>query len=121
MDGRASFYFAQGLAASTIKTYQSGVNRFQKYCHSNHYRYGLASQVVLCGFVSTLADEGLKHRSIKTYLSGVRYHQIKSGYPNPFQGPAMPRLENVMKGVKRHQGNEGWRGSPDTPSYHRVL
>ena len=34
MDGRASFYFAQGLAASTIKTYQSGVNQFQKYCHS---------------------------------------------------------------------------------------
>ena len=107
MDGRASFYFAQGLAASIVKTYQSGINRFQKYCQCNHYVCCPVSEVVLCGFVSALADEGLKHRSIKTYLSGVRYHQIKSGYPDPFQGPAMPRLEFVMKGVKRHQAKAG--------------
>ena len=107
MDGRASFYFAQGLAASTVKTYQSGINRFQTYCQCNHYVCCPVSEVVLCGFVSALADEGLKHRSIKTYLSGVRYHQIKSGYPDPFQGPAMPRLEFVMKGVKRHQAKAG--------------
>ena len=68
---------------------------------------GPVSEVVLCGFVSILADEGLKHRSIKTYLSGVRYYQIKSGYPDPFQGPAMPRLDYVIKGIKRHQAKAG--------------
>ena len=55
------------------------------------------SEVVLCGFVSHLADEGLKHRTIKTYLSGVRYHQSRSGYSDPFQGTLLPRLDYVMK------------------------
>ena len=109
------FLFCTSLAATTVKTYQSGINRFQKYCQCNHYVCCPVSEVVLCGFVSTLADEGLKHRSIKTYctctyLSGVRYHQIKSGYTDPFQGPAMPRLEFVMKGVKHHQAKAGVGG-----------
>ena len=124
MDGRASFYFAQGLAASTVKTYQLGINHFLKYCQANHIVCGPVSEVVLCGFVSVLADVGLKHRSIKTYLSGVRYYQIKSGYPDPFQGPAMPRLDYVIKGIKRHQAKAGvgaWARLPITPELLRRL
>ena len=66
----------------------------------------------------------LKHRSIKTYLSGVWYYQIKSGYPDPFQGPAMPHLEYVMKGVKCHQAKAGagaWARLPITPELLRGL
>ena len=124
MDGRATFYFAQGLAGSSVRTYQSGVNRFLKYCQLNKYMCIPVSEVVLCGFVSHLADEGLKHRTIKTYLSGVRYHQIRSGYSDPFQGTLLPRLDYVMKGIKRHQAKAGVKirtRLPITPSLLRQL
>ena len=67
MVDRTAFYFTQGLAASSIKTYQSGVNRYLKFCQSKFSPLRV-SQYILCEFVSQLADEGLKHRSVKTYL-----------------------------------------------------
>ena len=60
------------------------------------------TEAVLCNFVSYLADERLKHRTIRTYLSGLRYYQIKEGLGDPFQG-LMPRLEYVLRGVKSVQ------------------
>ena len=55
MDVRTAFYFAQGLAASSIKTYQSGVNRYLKFCQSKHSPLPV-SQCILCEFVSQLAS-----------------------------------------------------------------
>ena len=68
-------------------------------------------------------DEG-KHRTIKTYPSGVRYHQIRSGYSDPFQGTLLPRLDYIMKGIKRHQAKAGVKirtRLPITPSLLRQL
>ena len=123
MDVHTAFYFAQGLAASSIKMYQSGVNRYLKFCQSKHSPLPV-SQCILCEFILQLADEGLKHRSIKTYLSGVRYYQIRSGHHDPFQGAPMPRLEYVMKGIKQHQAKSGVASRtrlPITPSLLRKL
>ena len=47
------------------------------------------TEVVLCGFAADLADVGLKHWSIKKYMSGVRFFQIKAGCNDPFQGAQM--------------------------------
>ena len=124
MDSRTAFYFGQGLAASSVKTYQSGVNRYLKFCQSSEHVPLPVSQCLLCTFVSQLADEGLKHRSIKTYLSGVRHYQIRSGYHDPFRGAPMPRLEYVMKGIKRHQSTVDGASRtrlPITPSLLRKL
>ena len=62
---------------------------------------------VLCKFVSYLADQKLKHRTIKTYLSGVRYFQIRSGLADPFHGSHMPQLEYTMRGIKRVEAQMG--------------
>lgn len=52
--------------------------------------------------------ERLKHWSIKTYLSAVRHLQIGAGLPDPFGvSVSMPRLECVLKGVKRTQAEDG--------------
>jgi hypothetical protein len=54
----------------------------------------------------------------------VRYHQIKAGYPDPFKGALLPRLDYVMKGVKRHQAKTGEKARtrlPITPSLLRRL
>ena len=62
----------------------------------------------LCLFVSYLAKEKLKHRSIRTYMSAVCHLQIGAGFPDPFgQSLHIPRLEYVMKGIKRVQAEEG--------------
>ena len=83
------------------------------------------SESVLCTFVTYLAEEKLTHRTIKTYLSAVRFLQIRKGYPDPFQGSAMPRPEYVLKGVKRVQAKTGVEGEkprlPITPHILRLL
>lgn len=51
----------------------------------------------------SLQIEGLKHRSIKSYLSAIRHLQIAEGLGDPFHGISMPKLEHVFRGVKKHQ------------------
>ena len=78
---------------------------------------------VLCSFVSYLAVQGLRYRSIKVYLSAVRHMQIEANFPDPFT-LTMARLEYVLKGVKRVEAEKGERGRtrlPITPSILRKL
>ena len=56
---------------------------------------------ILCSYVAFLAEQKLKHRTIKAYLSGIRYLQIQKSLGNPFMSGAMPRLEYVLTGIKR--------------------
>ena len=79
------------------------------------------SENVLCSFVSQLADEGLKFRSIKTYLSGIRFYQIK--YPvavvDDKRNPSMLRVnikqsktDPFRKGVAIFVGRTGTQLCP---------
>ena len=96
-------YFAKGLAKSTTKTYNAGKERYNRFCMQFKVSPLPVTEVKLCGFVSRLANEGLKHQSIKCYLSAVRHLQISFSGRDPFHGINMPRLEYVMKGIKKHQ------------------
>ncbi len=64
------------------------------------------SQVALCSFVAYLADQGLKHRTIKVYLSAVRHLQISAAQPDPFNGKSMPQLEYVLRGIKKRESEK---------------
>lgn len=61
----------------------------------------------LCRYVTYLAKDGLKHRTIKAYLSGIRCLQIQKSLGNPFIGGSMPRLECVLTGIKRVEARSG--------------
>lgn len=61
----------------------------------------------MCDFVAHLADQGLCHRTIKTYLSGLRFAHIRSGFPDPFQAGQMPRLEYVLRGIRKEETKNG--------------
>ena len=77
----------------------------------------------LCFYVSYLANEGLAHQTIKSYLSAVRHLQISYGYPDPHIGD-MPRLEQVLKGIKSsqvRQGKQPRKRLPITPSILRQI
>ena len=60
----------------------------------------------LCRYVAFLAGEGLRHRSIKTYLAGIRCLQIQKSLGNPFAN-GWPRLEYVLSGIKRVESRSG--------------
>ena len=82
------------------------------------------SEDTLCKFATYLEGVGLKHRTIKTYLSGVRFLQIRSGYPDLFRGTHTPRLDYTLRGIKRVEAEQG--GSQDsrlpiTPSLLRRI
>ena len=76
LEERAAFYFTKGLADSSQKTYKSGENRYLRFCQSANWTPLPAAEATLCKFVLFLASDGLKHRTIKTYLSGVRFLHI---------------------------------------------
>ena len=107
MESRAAFFFGQGLAAASQKTYKAGENRYLRFCELCDVRPLPLSESSLSKFVAYLADNKLKYRTIKTYLSGVRFLQIRSGFPDPFGDSHMPRLQYTLKGIKRVEAREG--------------
>ena len=115
-------YFTKGLAPSTLRTYKSGQDRYLKFCESASLSPLPANEEQLCAFVAFLADDKLKHRSIKTYMSAVRHLQIRAGFPDPFAATVqMPRLEYVLRGVKRSEAEKGLVSLPITPHILRQL
>ena len=87
------YYFGKGLATSTQRTYKSAQDRFLHFCQAGGFSLIPVSQSLLCMYVSYLAEQKLKHSSIKVYLSAVRNLQIASGHSDPFAGAAMPQLD----------------------------
>ena len=99
-------YFVRGLADSTHRVYSCGQKRFLQFCAAAGLLAAPASEEVLCMFVAKLAAEGLKHRSIKTYMAWVRHLHIEEGLGDPFM-PVFTRFHYVLRGVKRAQGEAG--------------
>ena len=125
MDQAVQAYLAKDVAPSTLAVYNSAQRRFSAFCH----QLGImtlypVNERLLCRFVAQLAEEHLKHRTIKAYLSGIRFFQIKDGLGDPFQHKAMPLLEYVMTGIKREQARGGEPPRlrlPITPDVLRIL
>ena len=57
----------------------------------------------MCYFVACLGQQGLAHSSIQTNLSGIRKLQISHGFNDP-EINKMPRLRQVLRGVKIERG-----------------
>ena len=121
MDSAVDFYFDKGLANSTQKSYLCGFNRYLQFCRMYTVLPVPVTEQVLCRFVSYLASQGLKHRTIKVYLSGIRYFQIKRGQADVFRDAQTARLEYVLRGVKRHESEQGTRSRPRLPITPEIL
>ena len=97
------------VAASTKQTYSAGEKRFIAFC--NLYRPQQAerclplpaSEGTLIKFSAYLA-KSIKHSSIKNYLAAVRHFHIRYGFKLNFQ--KMLRLQLVLRGIKRSQGDQ---------------
>ena len=80
------YYFQNGLAASTQRSYNSGKRRYLKFCQSKGSAPVPASEHQLC--------------------QSIRHLHIAEGAGDPGMSN-MPRLEQVVKGVKATQVKEG--------------
>ena len=65
LESLVQHYFAKGLAPSTQRTYMSAQERFLKFCLDGAFTQLQVKQSLLCAFVSYLADQKLKHGTIK--------------------------------------------------------
>ncbi len=113
--------FSSGVAPSTRRTYQSGSNRYVRFCSD----YGVApfptSERNLSFFVGVLFRDGLSGSTIKGYLSAVRHSQIALGLGDPHIS-AMPQLEYVVKGARKNSAGRSARPRlPITPAILRML
>ena len=116
-------YFEHGLAASTRRTYQAGINKFVHFCTVYNISNPLpVSQSVLCLFISYLAKSGLAYGTIRTYLAAIRYLQISQDLPEPRES-SMPKLSLVERGIRRVKSIEetGRVRLPITPNILRQL
>ena len=86
-------------------TYKSAQRRYAAFCMrcgvANPY---LLQEDTLCRYVAFLAKEGLRRRTIKSYLSGLRCLQIQRGLGNPF-ADSLPRLDYGIKQVEARGGS----------------
>ncbi len=121
LEGLVSFYLKKGLAVSTQKTYKAGQERYLKFCVQRSCQPLPLSQRGMTIYVSFLGGEGIRHSTIKVYLSAIRYLQIESGLGDPFAKASWPRLEYVLKGIKRNQAETGVKSKPRLPITPTIL
>lgn len=79
-----------------------------------------AVEGVLIHFVSQLVKDGLKHRTIKVYLSAIRFLHIAEGEEDPFKAP-LNKLHYTLRGVKREEASRGVNGRERLPISPSIL
>jgi len=106
LDKAVQGYFTAGLAPSSYQTYQSAEHRYLVFCKNFALVPPPTSEQILCYFTACLGQQGLAHSTIKTYLSGVCQLQVAHGGEDPGIDK-MPRLQQVLRGVKAECGKRG--------------
>ena len=96
------FFFRNGLAESTQRSYNSAKRQYIHFCKSHNMSPIPASERQLGQYVSYLALANLAHSTIKCYLAAVRHLHIAEGAADP-QISRMARLEQILRGIKLTQ------------------
>ena len=108
---------ASGLSKATHLSYSSGQRCFIDFC----LQFGLsnpdnsilpASDMTILSFISYLSLS-YQPSMVKSYLSAVRSLHVMLGLDNPFVNN--PRIQLVLRGIKRLQGNNRRLRRPITP------
>ncbi len=108
-------YRQSSVASSTGRVYGSAQERYKRFCRAAHSRPWPTSELLLCRFVTHLASENVSAATIKCYLAAIRHGHIAVGCGDPGICQ-MPRLEQVIKGIKLVQARSTSAGrSPKLP------
>ena len=122
LDEIVQCFIGCSIAPSTRAAYKSAQRRYHAFCtlFGVEQPYKLKEET-LCHFVAFLAGEGLKHRSIKANLAGIRFSNIAQNYGNPFVNGDMPHLEYTLGGIKKREALSGAPPKPRLPITISVL
>ena len=110
--------FSAGIAVSTARTNRSGQRRYIAFGQQLSLDLARPSEDILCLFVAQQAESGLAYGTVKCYLSAVRHLYISKGEGDPF-AKSLPKLDYVVKGVKRQKGVQPSRQR--LPITHAIL
>ena len=110
----AQKYYPKGLAESTQRSYWSAQKRFLTFCDEGKFRAVPVSGEILGRYLSYLAESGLKHRTIKVYLSAIRFLHIAEGEADPFK-PTLLQLHYILQGIKRSEAQKQVEKRPRLP------
>ena len=99
----AQSFFAHALAPSTHRTYRSAQRRYTDFCGTSSLSPIPVTQSILCLYVSSLAAQGVAHKSIKGYLSAIRHLQVDTDTGIS----EMVTLSYILTGIKRTQAASG--------------
>ena len=100
--------------------YKAAERKYLSFCNNFSLSPLPISENILCYFAACLGQEGLACSSIRTYLSGIRQSQIAAGLPDPLIDH-MPRLRQVLKGIKVQAARNGRSHRPRLPITPSIL
>ena len=100
LDNLVQYYFEQGLSTSTLKTYKTGIKKFDEFCKKHKITNPLpVDQRWLCYYNTYLAQQGMADSTIRVYPSALRHHHIYD-IPEPDR-TKMPNLKLVDSAIRR--------------------
>ena len=105
LNALASTFIHNALAESTHRNYRSCYRQYKRFCKEHAFVYSPLGEhilVLFCTFLATRNFSPVSVKSIKGYLSAIRYVAITKGFPTSLHG--MDRLYYVLRGIKRYQG-----------------
>ena len=115
-------FYSYGLATTTKKAYSSGQKRFLDFCSKYKLPSDPPTENTILLFISQLGEDGLAVSTIRLYLSAIRNLLINLGLFSVTL--YSPRVELVLRGIKRFKANRGVLDRsrlPITPSVLRKL
>ena len=113
-------YQKASLAKSSRRSYRVGLRHYRKFCKSFRYIHFPPSQLTLRLFVTHLANT-VSFKSIKLYLSVVKFKAVELGFRNNFH--KMSQLHLLLRGIKRKLGSTVARKlrPPITPELLKLI
>ena len=116
LDQAVQRYLGNCVAPSTCAAYRSAMRRYHNFCDRFKIQNPFPlTETIICRFVAFLGQEGLKHRTLKVYLSGLRFAQIHQALGNLFLKDSMPLLDYVLTGIKQFESRSTTRTDPWLP------
>lgn len=110
-------YQSLGVAPSTRRTYQAGLQAYLDFCYQYNIQPFPASSLTLRYFCTHLA-RSISYKTIKVYLSALRLEHLERGYHNPTDDEL---LRLLCTGIKRTQGDTSRQRLPITINILKAL
>ena len=93
-----------GVAASTRRTYQAGINYYLIFCHNCGIKPLPASELTLRYFCTELSYS-VSHNTIRVYLAGIHLFHIENYLLDPTT--EAPLLHYLCIDIRRSTGDSG--------------